>query len=432
MSYVFLLDTEQRPLDPIHPGYARRLLTQGKAAMWRRYPFTLILKARQVEAAAAPLRLKLDPGSKTTGLAIVHDASGAVIWAAELTHRGEQIKAALLARRARRRGRRSRHTRYRPCRFQNRRRRADWLPPSMESRVSNVKTWVARLRRLCPIAALSVELVKFDTTLLQNPTISGLAYQQGTLAGYEVREYVLEKWGRRCAYCHQESSQFEIDHIVPRSRGGSNRPSNLALACHHCNQEKGDRTAEEYGHPEVQAQAKLPLRDAAAVNATRWRLYERLKASGLPVETGTGGRTKWNRTRRELPKAHWCDALCVGASTPEHLTIKHLVPLLITAMGRQRRQMCLVDRFGFPRTKAKQSSVVRGFRTGDLVKAVVPSHLKHPGVHVGRVAVKANGAFTIATTQGNVPDISWRYCTKLQGSDGYSYQKGDTRLLPIR
>src|SRR5262249_50050417 len=86
--------------------------------------------------------------------------------------------------------------------------------------------------------------------------------------------------------------------------------------------------------PAIQAQAKAPLRDAAAVNATRWALFQRLNATGLPLETGTGGRTKWNRTTRDLPKTHWFDAVCVGESTPERLLVGGVMPLLITAMGR--------------------------------------------------------------------------------------------------
>ena len=123
-------------------------------------------------------------------------------------------------------------------------------------------TWVQRLARWCPVDAISFETVRFDTQLLHHPDIAGVAYQHGTLAGTEVREYLLLKWSYRCAYCHQEATstnRWEIDHIRPRSRGGSDRPANLALSCHTCNQAKGDRTAEEFGHPEVQAQAKTPL-----------------------------------------------------------------------------------------------------------------------------------------------------------------------------
>ena len=151
-------------------------------------------------------------------------------------------------------------------------------------------TWVARLQRLCPLGALSQELVKFDAQAMQNPEIAGVEYQQGTLAGYETRAYLLEKWQRRCAYCKRTDAPLQVEHLTPRARGGSDRVSNLTLACEPCNRAKGTQTAAEFGFPELQAQAKLPLKDAAAMNATRWALYERLKATGLPVETGTGGR----------------------------------------------------------------------------------------------------------------------------------------------
>src|SRR5437879_5517141 len=158
MSYVFVIDTDKRPLNPVHPGHARRLLTAGQAAVWRRYPFTIILKQALPYVAVAPLRLKIDPGSRTTGVALVNDARGQVIVAAEITHRGQQIRDRLLARRALRHSRRSRQTRYRPARHDNRRRPAGWLPPSLESRVQNILSWVVRLRRLCPITTLSMEL----------------------------------------------------------------------------------------------------------------------------------------------------------------------------------------------------------------------------------------------------------------------------------
>ena len=152
-------------------------------------------------------------------------------------------------------------------------------------------TWVERLSRLCHITALSQELVRFDTQLMQNAEIAGVAYQQGELAGYEVREYLLEKWNRTCAYCGEKDVPLEVEHIIPTARGGSDRVSNLTLACVPCNQKKGTQTATEFGFPQIQAQARLPLKDAAAVNATRWALYHQLCATGLPVEVGTGGRT---------------------------------------------------------------------------------------------------------------------------------------------
>lgn len=426
MSKVFVLDPNQQPLNPVHPGRARLLLRQGKAAVWRRYPFTIVLKAQVKHPQVDPLRIKIDPGSKTTGLAIVNDASGEVVFAAELTHRGTQIRDRLEKRRAVRRARRQRKTRYRKPRFDNRRRAAGWLPPSLASCLQNVLTWVERLRRLCCITAISQELVKFDTQQMQNPEISGVEYQQGTLAGYEVRAYLLEKWGRKCAYCGVTGVPLEVEHMHPRSRSHDNRVCNLTLACHPCNEKKGHRDLREFltDQPDLLKQllamAKAPLKDVAAVNASRWALYHRLKALRLPVECGSGGLTKFNRMQRGLPKTHWLDAACVGTSTPAALVLAGVAPVLIAATGHGSRQKCNVTTMGFPCSKPKGARSVKGFQTGDLVRAIVPTGKKQ-GRYVGRVLVRASGSFDIRTKQGRVQGISHRFCTLIQQADGYTY-----------
>ena len=426
MQRVFVLDTNKKQLAPCRPKRARKLLDNGKAAVFRRYPFTIILKRSVYDASPSPLRLKIDPGSKKTGLAIVNDRSGEVVFAAELEHRGQKIKADLKSRRDTRRGRRNRKLRYRPARFLNRTRPEGWLAPSLKSRVYNIETWVQRFRRISNIQAISQELVRFDMQKMENPEISGEEYQQGTLLGYEIREYLLEKWDRTCAYCGKKDVPLEIEHIDPKSKGGSNRISNLALACKPCNQKKNNLPVEEFlkGNPEllrrIKSRAKAPLRDAAAVNSTRWALFERLKATGLAVEVGSGGLTKFNRFQQKLEKTHWLDASCVGRSTPERLIVKDVYPLQIKAMGHGSRQMCRVDKYGFPRTGPKGPKTVKGFQTGDMVTAIV-TRGKKIGRYMGRVAVRASGSFNIKTKDATVQGISYRYCEKIHAVDGYTY-----------
>lgn len=421
-NFIFVIDTNKQPLEPIHPGLARQLLKGGKAAIYRKFPFTLILKEARPDAPVPDLEIKIDPGSKTTGFAILDGAK--VIWAAELTHRGATIQASLLSRRQLRRGRRNRHTRYRPARFLNRTRPTGWLAPSLMSRVHNIETWVKKLIRLTPISLMAQELVRFDMQLMQNAEISGVEYQQGTLAGYEVREYLLEKFNRQCVYCGAKDTPLEIEHVQPRSKGGSDKVSNLTLACHKCNQAKGNRDIKDFlsGKPDilkrVLAQIKAPLKDAAAVNATRWKLFETLKATGLPVSTGSGGQTKFNRTRLGLPKTHWLDAACVGqVGTLEVLTMQ---PLLIKATGHGSRQMCRTDKFGFPSRYVPRFKFVRGFQTGDIVKAMITSG-KKIGTYIGRVAVRSTGSFNISTASGLVQGLSHKHCKSVHKKDGYGY-----------
>lgn len=125
---VFVLDAQRAPLMPCHPARARELLREGKAAVFRRFPFTIILNERN-GGGTQNLTIKSDPGSKTTGLALVaaFRRGLTVIWAGELAHRGHIIHAALERRSDQRHSRRSRKTRHRAPRFDHRTRPAGGL-----------------------------------------------------------------------------------------------------------------------------------------------------------------------------------------------------------------------------------------------------------------------------------------------------------------
>ena len=263
-----------------------------------------------------------------------------------------------------------------------------------------------------------MELIRFDTQLMENAEIKGVEYQQGELAGYEVKEYLLLKWGHECAYKSKGPCDryLEIEHIVPKSRGGTGRVSNLTITCRKHNQEKGTLTAEEFGFPDIQSRAKKPLKDAAAVNSTRWAFFERLKSRGLPIETGSGGLTKFNRTRRELPKEHWVDAACVGNSTPEKIEIEGIQPLIIKATGHGSRQMCSTDKYGFPIQHRTHNKTFMGFRTGDMAHADIPKG-KFAGKHFGRVTIRQRKSFIL-----NGFDVNPDYLKRVHRADGYEYR----------
>lgn len=431
---VFVLDRNGKPLMPCAEKRARLLLARGRARVHRMLPFTIRVVDRKVaDCTLQPLRLKLDPGSKTTGMAVVRETGNSAVKGAcvinlfELIHRGRQISEALTARRQMRRRRRA-QLRYRPARFLNRgNKQSGWLAPSLQHRVDTTAAWVGRLRRLAPITSISSELVRFDMQQMQSPDIEGAEYQQGTLAGYEVREYLLEKWSRRCAYCDAQAVPLQIEHIEPRARGGSNRISNLCLSCQSCNQKKAARVILDFLKKDqprlakILGQAKKPLRDAAAVNATRWALVNVLKATGLPVETGSGGLTKFNRRQLGIPKTHALDAACVGQM--DAISGWKKPALAIKAMGRGSYQRTQLDRYGFPRGYLMRAKSVHGFQTGDMVKAVVPTG-KKAGTHQGRVAIRQSGSFNIQSGKGAlgvVQGISHKHCRIVQRNDGYGY-----------
>ncbi|MDJ0596746.1 MAG: RNA-guided endonuclease IscB [Pleurocapsa sp. MO_226.B13] len=412
-NYVLVIDAKKKPLMPCKPSRAKKLLNAGKAAVYRRFPFTIILK-KECCASKSDLKLKIDPGSQTTGIALVQDNQ--VVWVAELNHRGALIKKKLEARRSCRRLRRSR-LRYRQPRFLNRTRPNGWLPPSLMHRVLTTMTWVKRLIKFAPVSSIAVELVRFDTQKLESPEISGVEYCAGELAGYEVREYLLEKWGRKCTYCSKENIPLQIEHIVPKALNGSNRVSNLCLACEKCNQKKGTQSIEQFlvKKPSllktILSQAKKPLRDAHAVNATRWELFNSLKKTGLPVSTGTGGQTKFNRTRFGLEKTHFYDAACVG--TIEQLNILANQPLIITCKGHGGRQKAALNKYGYP-IRYNPLKPIKGWQSGDLA-------VDEQGI-LGRVNPRSSSnSFNFTVLGHKARSIHVNKLRRVHQKDGYTY-----------
>ena len=431
---VAVLDKRKDPLMPCSEKRARKLLESGRARVHRIFPvFTIRMIDRYLpHSATQPVVVSIDPGSKATGVAVSRVAGTArhALVLMQLVHKGQLIRKRLEQRKGYRRQRRS-HLRYRAPRFNNRTRKDGWLPPSLQHRVDSVANLVAKLRKLFPVVSLAQELVRFDLQKEENPEISGIEYQQGTLFGYEVKGYLLEKFGHQCVYCNAKDTPLEVEHIEARAKGGTNRVSNLTIACVPCNSKKGTQYIGDFlkKKPEVLAkilsQAKKPLKDAAAVNATRWALYNRLKETGLPVEVGSGGRTKFNRTQFGIPKEHALDALCVGNVAV--VAGWRRPTAVIKAMGRGAYKRSRTDASGRVIGFLTRSKAIKGFQTGDIVKAGIPKG-KKTGSHFGRVAVRATGSFNIQTIKGVIQGVNFKNCIIIQRADGHDYKT--LRFLP--
>jgi hypothetical protein len=233
MQRVLVLDRNKNPLMPCTPARARILLSQNKAAVFKTYPFTIILK-NKTKNNTQPIQVKIDQGSKTTGISLVAEfkQGKTVVFAANLQHKGLSVSDKLTSRAASRRSRRSRKTRYRKPKWTNamskkqlahiNQRPKGWFSPSVVSRIDNITNLVTKLKRLVPLNAISVENIRFDTQLMNNPNIKGVQYQQGTLFEKEVKEYLLHLFNYKCAYCNGLSKDpiLEKEHIVPRSKNG--------------------------------------------------------------------------------------------------------------------------------------------------------------------------------------------------------------------
>jgi 5-methylcytosine-specific restriction endonuclease McrA len=414
-NYVFVIDTNKQPLNPITPKKARRLLDKGKASVFRMYPFTIILKTAVDVPVLTPCQIKIDPGSKFTGFTLIQNNK--VIWGMELEHRGGLIKKKLESRRMVRRCRRNRNTRYRKPRFLNRKRSEGWLPPSLEHRILTTETWVKRLIKFAPVSEIWIEKVKFDMQQMQNPEISGVEYQQGTLWGYQVREYLLEKWGRECAYCGKKDVPLQIEHIHPKSKGGSNRVSNLCLSCEKCNQIKGNKPVENFLKKKpsllhkIKSKAKKTLIDAAAVNATKNKLVQVL-SSIKTVFTSTGAQTKYNRIRLNLDKKHWIDAACVG--DVDTLTFRTNQPLRVTCKGQGGRQKAALNKYGYP-VRYNPLKPIKGWCSGDIAKNQLSTAFGRVNPRTG------SNSFNFTVPGMKAVNVHVKNLIRIHRKDGYTY-----------
>ena len=309
---------------------------------------------------ASRLALRIDPGSRTTSIALTRDHqdnSRNCLMAVELSHRGKNISNRMSKRRKLRRNRRYRKTRFRQPRFDNRMRKEGWLPPSIQSRLQNTLTWIRRISALLPLSEIHVETNTFDPQLLQNPEIKGTEYQQGPLYRTNLRTAVLARDGNKCVYCGKKN-KLELDHAVPKARNGPDRHDNLVTSCTPCNRKKDNSPLEVFlkRRPgklrEIQAKLGMPLASAAHMNIILPELLRQLRSQSWKVTEHAAATTAASRLICEIEKSHHGDAAVTGC--PTGLTHIPEGAISITATGRGNRQRIMPDKYGTPKG--------RGFR----------------------------------------------------------------------
>ena len=370
-----VLDQQGKPLMPTtRLGKVYRLLKTQKAHIVSYEPFTIQLDYEPDTQVIQPMTLGVDSGAIHSGYSVANEHRE--YYSAEVIARND-ISNRLSDRRMYRQNRRSRKTRYRKPRFNNRKnKKKGWLPPSLEQKVAVQVNEIDHIHRYFPIETISVETAEFDIQKIKNPNISGVEYQQGTLQGYNIRNYLLEKHGRKCFYCGKAVSDFEVEHMLPKSRGGSNRIDNLTLSCHDCNEKKGTLRAEEFIRqtlPAKKATAKLKqlpnekrlFKYMAHMNVTRWTLYNAIKEKYPNVKMAYGYITKYNRIQAGLPKAHHIDAKCITG----FVTVPSMRQTAIKVKMRRHNRQLHRATFskGHVRKAASLPTTVFGFQLYDLV-----------------------------------------------------------------
>jgi len=460
--FVNVISKSGKPLAPTKRwGRVRRLLKEGKARIFCYGPFTIQLTYDTTEYVPVEASLGVDPGASDTPLAVEQHGPGAktceITYAKEILMRTD-ISTQLKRRANARKNRRGRKTRYRKPRFDNRPKTACsicgknhtpklWkkvkrkngnsyknvsngrasicrkcqhehpgekgkhdtdivLNPTLRNKVETIVREVEKLFKVMPVKKVRVEMAAFDAQKMTNPGIQGMEYQHGTLFGYEVKEYLLFKYGHKCAYCKNRRGDqvLEVDHIIPRIRGGSDRVSNLAIACRTCNWEKGSKTAGEYGFSNIQEEAAKywAFRYSALTQSYKWALWRELsklcaKYNAI-LEATFGYQTKARRLELGLPKAQIIDAMVIAAGDrgfslpPEYLVerrIKARLPYHRFSNENKKGKTCV---------KTPAVREVYGFKLWDKVSFVDKAGEKTVGYITG---LRARGSFEVSDLEGH-------------------------------
>ncbi len=304
---VYVQDKNGKALDPTTSTRARKLLSKGRAKVVQRELFTIkILDRKKENSYTKDVTLGIDAGYKEVGFSAINEDEELISGVLELR---KNISKKLEQKANYRKNRRHRNTRYRQPRFDNRKKSKPkgWLAPSIKHKMDSHIKLVNKLKEILPITKVIIEVAQFNQQKMQNPEVEGVEYQQGKLQGYNVRNYLLKKFNRKCVYCGKKDVPLEVEHIIPKSRGGSNRVDNLTISCHDCNQKKGSQTAKEFGYPSVEKQAKKTLKSTAFMNIVRWKIVDK-----LDCDYTFGHITKKRRIEQDLEKTHNTDAFIIA------------------------------------------------------------------------------------------------------------------------
>ena len=408
---VYVLNKDGQPLMPTERhGKVRRLLRDKKAKVVCRCPFTIQL-LYETTNITQPITLGVDAGSKHIGLSATTENK--VLYEADVELRGDIVDL-LSSRREARQARRNRKTRYRKPRFNNRKKADGWLAPSVRQKVGCHLQTVKKVCAILPVSAIIVEVASFDIQKIQNPSIEGTEYQEGSQLGFwNTREYVLFRDGHTCQCCRGKSKDkvLNVHHIESRKVGGD-APNNLITLCETCHQGYHKGTV---ALPKT-IKRGMSFKDAAFMGIMRWAFYNELKTMYPNVSLTYGYITKNTRIKFGLPKEHCIDARCISG---------HPQALSDGTVYYQRKVRChnrQLHKFGILkggiRRKNQAPRIVKGFRLFDRVR-----YLGRDYFIFGR---RSNGYFDIRNLEGekvNKGSVSYKKIKLLEKAKHYLIER---------
>jgi len=312
--YVYVISKNKSPLMPCKSAKAQHLLKAKKAKVIKRNPFTIKL-LWDCEENTQKVVAGMDTGSEKVGCAAI--ANNKVVYQSEIQLRLDVSKK-MEQRRMYRRNRRSKKTRYRKARWQNRAsiRKIGRTVPSIESKVNSHMREKKFVESILPISKWRVETASFDIHKISNPDVDGADYQNGSQKGfYNVRAYVLHRDEYQCQKCKTKKGKLHVHHIVFRSDGGTNTPSNLITLCKSC-------------HDKIHlGEFKIRGKRSKTKHATEIGIIKsQLKKQFGDFEETFGYETKFKREQiLQLPKTHYYDAVLICCEDNEVVSLSSVV-----------------------------------------------------------------------------------------------------------
>ena len=363
MSKVYVLDKNGQPLMPTkRSGWVYRALRDGKAKVVSKCPFTIKLLYEST-SFTQPLTLGVDTGAKYVGSAVVNDVTSEIIYESQLELR-DDIKSKMDRRRQFRRARRNK-LRYRPVRFNNRRasKHKERYNPTLIAKFQGHTREIEFIKSILPVTDVVLEVGEFDMHLLQDPTLAyhRWGYQRGELYQQEnLKQAAKARDGYKCQCCGKKNCRLEVHHLLPKSRGGSDKLANLITLCsdcHHLAHSSEERLLafqEKFGK-----KAKGTLRYATQMNVLRHMLQREYPDAELTY----GFVTKEMCRVFGLKKSHMIDACCIASQGT-----------LFTDDSSNKYKKKCVAKGDYPRTGVKGKKFVvlpkgkiAGFRRYDKV-----------------------------------------------------------------
>ena len=321
-------------------GKVRRLLDNNKAEVVDNDPFTIRLLYETTQHTQE-VKVYFDTGGKYQGFALI--TNGKVIKKGTIELR-DGIPELIAQRRRYRRSRRHRNKRYRQPRFDNRKREAGWLPPSVQSKYDHIIRWLDKLTKYLPDFELTVEVANFDIQKLKNPNVEGEDYQQGDMYGYEnLKQYLIFREDGKCQLCGKEkgSDTWNTHHLIKDSDGGPDKPSNMALLHSKChdklhNKELEGKLKENAQRLTEQSNQVKSFRYTTFLNIIKNKLYSDLKDQyGAKVNFTYGYITNVNRRKLELEKTHYNDCIAMHNKQVQD----NVKPIYIKQVRKKKRSL---------------------------------------------------------------------------------------------